>query len=272
MSSCSLSLSPMPSFLLGHPPFSADSRTINLAIKPDIGQRTMMDSASPEMLAKLTIYNMPPSPPNFDQVGRFFIAFGSTWTLLVFSGMIFCALNHKNPLIKIRCIPLSFGAILMLHSYWILAQITYSVGRTMPVVLAYDIQYFFMGIYYPLGMALFHASNLRFLHVAKLQKQFTNPEPRVRGGCNGSKSSILCRIRNLSYTVRIMLFIGIGMIFQVCRIPATSIGREAPTWLADICCADSPHSCHVVCLQKVPSHLWTPGDRDQGSFLARATG
>ncbi|QPG98294.1 hypothetical protein C2857_007463 [Epichloe festucae Fl1] len=174
-----------------------------------------MDSASPEMLAKLTIYNMPPAPPNFDQVGRFYIAFGSTWTLLVFSGMIFCAFNHKNPLIKIRCIPLSFGAILMLHSYWILAQITYSVGRTMPVVLAYDIQYFFMGIYYPLGMALFHASNLRFLHVAKLQKQFTNPEPRVRDGCNGSKSSILCRIRNLAYTVRIMLFIGIGIIFQI---------------------------------------------------------
>ncbi|GAB0138186.1 hypothetical protein EsDP_00006429 [Epichloe bromicola] len=191
-----------------------------------------MDSASPEMLAKLTIYNMPPAPPNFDQVGRFYIAFGSTWTFLVFAGMIFCAFNHKNPLIKIRCIPLSFGAIVMLHSYWILAQITYSVGRTMPVVLAYDIQYFFMGIYYPLGMALFHASNLRFLHVAKLQKQFTNPEPRVRDGCNGSKSSILCRIRNLAYTVRIMLFIGIGMIFQVCRIPAISIGREAPSWLA----------------------------------------
>jgi hypothetical protein len=33
-----------------------------------------------------------------------------------------------------------------------------------------------MGTWFPLGIALFHASNLRFLHVAKLQKQFARPE------------------------------------------------------------------------------------------------
>ncbi|KAG5993331.1 hypothetical protein E4U43_003535 [Claviceps pusilla] len=176
----------------------------------------MASSPSPEMLAQLTIYNLPPSPPNFDSIGRFFIAFGSTWTFLVFAGMIFCIFNHKNPILKIRCIPLSFGAILMLHCYWVLAQITYSVGMTMPIVLAYDIQYFFMGIYYPLGMALFYASNLRFLHVAKLQKQFTHPELRAREQKgHGDRTLLLFHMRNWGYTARVMFWIGIGIIFQI---------------------------------------------------------
>ncbi|KAG6006908.1 hypothetical protein E4U21_006628 [Claviceps maximensis] len=181
----------------------------------------MTSSPSPEILAKLTIYNLPPSPPKFDNIGRFFIAFGSTWTFLVLAGMVFCILNHKNPILKIRCIPLSFGAILMLHCYWVLAQITYSVGMTMPIVLAYDIQYFFMGIYYPLGMALFHASNLRFLHVARMQRQFVHPElgvgeQRISGHCKGKTTLLLRRWRNWEYTARIMFWIGIGMVFQIC--------------------------------------------------------
>lgn len=85
----------------------------------------------------------------------------------------------------------------------------------MPVVLAYDIQYFFMGIWFPLGIALFHASNSRFLYVAKLQKQFTN-DHRVQVRCDGGGSSWICRFRNMSYSVRIMTFIGLGMIAQAC--------------------------------------------------------
>jgi hypothetical protein len=170
--------------------------------------------AAPDLL-HMSIYDLPTFPALWDNVGRFFISFASTWTFLVLCGMTFCIVNRNNPILKIRCLPLSFGAMILLHSYWILAQIVYPVGRTIPVILAYDIQYFFMGIYFPLGIALFHASNLRFLHIAKLQKQFTQPEYRVSSGCNGAKSSLLCRIRNMNYTARIMLFIGTGMAAQV---------------------------------------------------------
>ncbi|KAG5978564.1 hypothetical protein E4U55_006059 [Claviceps digitariae] len=212
----------------------------------------MASSPSPEMLAKLTIYNLPPSPPNFDRVGRFYIAYGSLWTFFVFAGMVFCIFNYKNPILKIRCLPLSFGAIFMLHCYWVLAQITYTVGMTMPIVLAYDVQYFFMGIYYPLGMALFHASNLRFLRVARLQRQFAHPELRVREqNGNGAKRSLLCRIGNWGFTSRIMFWIGVGMIFQIiltiamwfaCSkyhptfgLPGTEIkGSTLPEQLADL--------------------------------------
>ncbi|OAA80940.1 Regulator of G protein signaling superfamily [Akanthomyces lecanii RCEF 1005] len=164
----------------------------------------------------ITVYNLPTSPPVWDRLGIFYITWAASWTTLVLSGMVFCWINRKSPILKIRGLPLSFGAIILLHSYWILAQITYPIAHTMPLVLAYDIQYFFMGIYFPLGIALFHASNLRFLHIAKLQKQFTHPALRLKAqGCNGASTSWLCRFRNMGYTKRVMAFISVGMAVQV---------------------------------------------------------
>ncbi|KAG6306867.1 hypothetical protein E4U45_006222 [Claviceps purpurea] len=177
-----------------------------------------MPSSTPGALPSLTtIYNFPPTPPKFDPVGTFYIAFGASWTLLVVAGMLFCALNHDNPVLKIRCIPLSFGAIILLHSYWILAQVTYSVGMSMPIVLAYDIQYFFMGVYYPLGMALFHASNLRFLRIAKLQRHFARSEVRGREerSREGGVLSGFRRVRGWEYTAQIMFWVGLGISVQI---------------------------------------------------------
>ena len=168
-------------------------------------------------MADLTVYNMPPSPPNWDKVGVFYIAFCITWTTLLVAGMIFCAINHRIPILRVRGLPLSFSAILLLHVYWILGQITYPIGATMPTVLAYDVQYFGMGVYFPLGIALFQASNLRFLHVARTQKQqFASSDNRIGRKCNGGDSSWLCRLRNMDYMKRTMTFITIGMIVQVC--------------------------------------------------------
>ncbi|KAF5608148.1 GPCR type [Fusarium pseudoanthophilum] len=122
----------------------------------------------------VTIYNLPTSPARWDWVGVFYIDFCVVWTLLVLFGMVFCWKNRNNPLLRLRGLLLSFSAIVLLHIYWILGQIVYTVGPTIPVVLAYDIQYFFMGIWFPLGIALFHASNSRLLHVAKLQKKYSS--------------------------------------------------------------------------------------------------
>lgn len=170
-------------------------------------------------MADLTVYNIPTSPPNWDRVGVFYISWCVSWTTLLLAGMIFCLVNRHNPVLRFRGLPLSFSAIALLHVYWILGQITYPIGGTMHMVLAYDIQYFGMGVYFPLGIALFHASNHRFLHIAKLQKQFVHPELRTEHGCNGADSSWLCRLRNIKYTTKISLFVGIGMVFQVYHPP-----------------------------------------------------
>ncbi|KAL7931777.1 putative GprK-type G-protein coupled receptor protein [Trichoderma chlorosporum] len=199
----------------------------------------------------VSVYTLPPSPPNWDKVGVFYISWCTSWTTLLITGMVFCWFNRNLPVLKIRGLLLSFSAISFLHIYWILAQITYPIGATMPIVLAYDIQYFFMSLWFPLGVALFHASNLRFLRVARLQKQFTHPSRRVEPGCNGASTSWLCRLRNMDYTKRSLLFIGLGMIIQVlltvgmwiaCRkyhptfgIPGTELrGATIPEQLVDL--------------------------------------
>ena len=131
------------------------------------------------------------------------------------AGMAFCLYNRNLPILRVRGLPLSFGSVTFLHLYWIMAQITYPIGRTLPLVIAYDVQYFVMGMWFPLGIALFHAANLRFLRVAKLQKQFTRPDAKRKTGCNGANSSWLCRLRNLEYTTKVLTFIVIGMVIQV---------------------------------------------------------
>lgn len=166
-------------------------------------------------MADLTVYNMPTSSPNLDRVGVFYISFCVIWTTLLLAGMIFCLINRHIPILRVRGLPLSFSAIVLLHLYWILGQILYPVGACFRTVLAYDIQYFAMGIYMPLGIALFQASNLRFLHVAKMQKQFVHHELRAERKCNDTKSSWLSRLKNIDYMKRTLFLIGIGMILQV---------------------------------------------------------
>ncbi|KAJ5806461.1 uncharacterized protein N7503_004063 [Penicillium pulvis] len=165
-------------------------------------------------MADLTVYNMPTSPPNLDRVGVFYISFCVIWTTLVLAGMIFCLVNRHIPILRIRGLPLSFSAITLLHVYWILGQISYPIGPTLSTVIAYDIQFFAMGIYYPLGIALFQASNIRFLHVAKMQKQFVHPELRPQRKCKDAKSSWLCHLKNMDYMKRTLSLIGIGMVLQ----------------------------------------------------------
>ncbi|CAI6094364.1 unnamed protein product [Clonostachys chloroleuca] len=162
----------------------------------------------------VTIYNLPPSPPKWDKVGIFFVSFCGTWSTLVFAGMIICWTDRRDPVLKVRGLPLSFSAILLLHTYWILAQLMYPVGRTLPILVTYDIQYFFMCIWLPLGIALLHTSNSRLVCIAKLQKQFTS-QPLVRLKCNGGDSSVLCWFRNLECTAKLMVLLSAGMILQV---------------------------------------------------------
>ena len=173
--------------------------------------------------SSLTIYNMPPQPPNWDRIGVFYVSFCAIWTTIVLLGMAFCWYHRELPIIKVRGLPLAFGSIIFLHMYWCMAQITYPIGATMPIVIAYTVQYWVMGIWFPLGIALYHASNLRFLYIAERQRTFAHPDLREKKtGCNGSRSSWLCRLRNIEYTKKVMVYIVAGIVFQVWRDPTTA--------------------------------------------------
>jgi hypothetical protein len=173
----------------------------------------------------LTIYNMPAQPPLWDRIGIFFVTFAAVWTTLVASGMAFCLWNRHIPALRVRSLPLAFSGLILLHLYWCMAQIVYPIGRTMPVVIAYDVQYFIMGSWFPLGIALFHAANLRFLHVAELQKQFedNNAGGRMRAGegRSGSGATWVGKWRSTTHSNKVFILIGVGMVFQ-CLTTAVS--------------------------------------------------
>lgn len=146
------------------------------------------------------------SGANLDAAGIFYVVFCSLWTLLLAVGMGFLWRRRNLPLIKIRGIRLSFTAIGFLHTYWMAVQFAY-IADPFPA----QAQFWIMGIYLPMGIALFHASNSRFLYVAKQQRQFVS----------GGSTMILDNYKKIwgwklrSHTAKMVQFIGVGMLLQV---------------------------------------------------------
>ena len=75
---------------------------------------------------------MAPSGPVMDGVGVFWTAFASGWTALLVAGMTFLYCRRDMPLLRIRGLPLSFGAVFLLHLYWIAVQLGYVYSHLMP--------------------------------------------------------------------------------------------------------------------------------------------
>jgi len=153
-----------------------------------------------------------PGAANFDALGVFYVCFMGAWTALVLAGMAFLFWNRSTPILKHRGLPLSLAALTLLHLYWAAVQTVYAIGHLFPDGL----EFWIMSIWLPFGVALFHASNSRFLHVARAQKRFAQP------GGPGKKpaahdASVLGRFRRMDYSGRMLAYVCVGMAFQVRR-------------------------------------------------------
>lgn len=135
------------------------------------------------------------------------------WTTFVVSGIAFLIVNRNAPVIRIRGLGLSLAAIVMLHLYWITIQIGLMLGPRLPG----DTEFWVMGLYLSCGIALFHASNSRFLHVAKAQKKYTQRDSTIIESPLDSKpkGGLINRFRRLDYSKKILIVVGIGMLIQV---------------------------------------------------------
>ncbi|KAJ4267129.1 hypothetical protein NW762_003227 [Fusarium torreyae] len=147
-----------------------------------------------------------------DGLGIFWIVFTFAWSFILAGGMYFLWRRRDMPMLRIRDLPLSFAAIILLHIYWGAVQTGYVY---FPLFTPAG-EYWIMSIYFPFGIALFHASNSRFLHVAKQQKElFAIDEKSPSRNRNGSRrGSLLGRFQSLDYSKKILITIGIGMVFQ----------------------------------------------------------
>ncbi|SPO07738.1 uncharacterized protein DNG_10433 [Cephalotrichum gorgonifer] len=158
-----------------------------------------------------------PPPPGvaFDGVGVFYSVLSIVWTGVLISGMVFLYRRRDMPLLRIRSLPLSFGAVILLHLYWLAVQLGYVYGSLM----AASIEYWIMSIYVPCGIGLFQASNSQFLHVSSAQKRFARQGSlaSLRSAESGKsgKPAILARFQKLDYPRRMLVYVGIGMTLQL---------------------------------------------------------
>ncbi|TQN67410.1 hypothetical protein CSHISOI_08023, partial [Colletotrichum shisoi] len=187
-----------------------------------------------------------PAPAfNTEPAAVFWLVWAGVWTATVLCGMAFLFVNRHMPFLRIRGLALSFGAVAMLHLYWVSVQIGLSVGQFVPD----GAEFWVMGLYLPFGIALFHASNSRFLHVAKAQRRYADktpppcsaaclppspssspssspspspspskPPPSPAAACSRGlrdRRSLAARFRRLDYTTKMLTVVCTGMVVQV---------------------------------------------------------
>ena len=120
-----------------------------------------------------------PREVKLDALATFYAIFAAIWTVLVASGATWLLAKRDSPILRIRGLPLSLCAVGFLHGYWVSVQLGYMTYPAMPG----DAEYWIMGTWLPFGIALFHASNSRFLHVAQKQKKFVAKTADSNDGC-----------------------------------------------------------------------------------------
>lgn len=152
-----------------------------------------------------------------DRVGIFWIIFAVSWSVILLCGMGFLYLKRAMPILRIRGLGLSLGAVSLLHCYWVCVTTGYVYGPLMPEVA----EYWIMGIWLPFGVALFHASNCRFLYVANAQKKYV--KKTVDNGWAGQRprirKTLVARWKLLAYSEKMLILIGLGM---SCHVSTTN--------------------------------------------------
>lgn len=153
----------------------------------------------------------PPAKANLDGLGIFWIIFTLAWSFIVAGGMFFLWRRRDMPILRIRGLPLSFLAITILHLYWGAVQTGYVyLPLATPVV-----EFWIMSVYLPCGIALFHASNSRFIHVAKTQKKLFSSDATSIKSKRVNNRTLIGRFRSLDYTKRILIIVAACLSLQV---------------------------------------------------------
>lgn len=147
----------------------------------------------------------------FDGLGIFWIIWTFVWTFIVAGGMVFLWRRRDMPMLRIRDLPLSFAAIVLLHIYWGAIQ----TGYVYFPLFTPEGEFWIMSLYFPFGIALFHASNSRFLHVAKQQKELFASDEKSPSKSRVRRGTLLGRFQALDYSKKILITVGLGMVVQV---------------------------------------------------------
>lgn len=177
-----------------------------------------------------------------DGLGIFWIIWTFVWTFIVAGGMVFLWRRRDMPMLRIRDLPVSFAAIILLHIYWGAIQ----TGYVYFPLFTPEGEFWIMSLYFPFGIALFHASNSRFLHVAKQQKELFASDEKMPSKSRVRPGSLLGRFQALDYSKKILVTVGLGMVVQVWNYITHMHGD------ANVCSSSSPSSCGAYPRNSIP--------------------
>jgi hypothetical protein len=163
---------------------------------------------------------------NLTPVSIWWVCWTGIWTAVVATGMTYLIFHRNSTPLRLRGIVFSLSAVVLLHLYWITVQLGLLVGSLTPG----NAEFWIMGTLLPCGVALFHTSNSRFIHVANLQKRYTRPNSRLVGLPYGNtafelkgRKGLIDRFRRLDYTTKSLITVGFAMLLQVRRICASEL-------------------------------------------------
>ncbi|KAI9695433.1 MAG: hypothetical protein M1820_008618 [Bogoriella megaspora] len=132
------------------------------------------------------------SKPNLDGLGVFFICFVTFYTLVIAAGLVGLIVKRNSVAVRIRGLKLTIASIFSLHIYTAVILCVYPENG----VFKCGGEFWVMGIFFPLGLALFQAANMR-LHAYSTRQRFL---------MHGNPGSIM----NMQLT-----YLGIGLTFIV---------------------------------------------------------
>jgi len=160
------------------------------------------------------------APGTLDSLAWTYIGFAIIWTVALVAGMAFLYHHRHLPFLRIRRLPLVFLGLSFLHAYGFLCAIAYVIAPFLPC----DAEFWMMSLYLPFGMAMFHATNTQFLHVASRQKLYAQIPSRKRPSMDEEEAERLAnsRVKRIFRGVeradrvgRTMAWIGVGLTIQV---------------------------------------------------------
>ncbi|KAH7093398.1 hypothetical protein FB567DRAFT_433362 [Paraphoma chrysanthemicola] len=155
-----------------------------------------------------------------DGVGWTYMAIFIVWNLGLAAGMTFLWTHRQLPALRMRRIPLLLAGVFSLHIYAALCIIAYPVGA----YFSCTVEFWVMSIWLPFGIALFHAANTQFLHLASRQKQFAHmsslkdhksiDEQKAQAIANSRWRRVFAGVERADNIDRTLIFIGFGMAAQ----------------------------------------------------------
>ncbi|CAO2655689.1 Nn.00g044920.m01.CDS01 [Neocucurbitaria sp. VM-36] len=172
---------------------------------------------------------------HFDSIGWTYMGLTIAWNVALVAGMIFLWIHRQQPSLRMRKLPLMFAGILCLHMYGLLCIVIYPIGA----IFSCTLEFWIMSIYLPLGIALFHAANTQFLHLASRQKNFARMsslssmsnhksinEEKAREVSNSRWKRIVAGVERADNIERTLVFIGVGLAVQLALTLFVFFGSE----------------------------------------------